>query len=144
MSFAVALERPSEFSAGERDALLSLLRSANLTQPHLEIGTAGGGTLCEMLLAYPEASRPQFVAVDTFDYFPDHRGVVERNLRRSGIDRGHGPPHHLATVVAPCWTTHQQCTMRRQRRASEPTASQGHQCAQRPASSIIRSSVMTA
>ena len=84
-----AIDKSSELAAPELAALKSFLQSAGLTGAHLEIGTAAGGTLKEMMLAY-ESPRPRFIAVDTFRYFPDQRSIVEDNLRSAGI--------HLADV----------------------------------------------
>jgi hypothetical protein len=76
----------SGISKAELVALVGLLKAARLEGPHLEIGTAKGGTLRELMLAYPSVRRPPFVSVDTFDYFPNQRAVVERNLASGGID----------------------------------------------------------
>jgi predicted O-methyltransferase YrrM len=80
-----AIDMSSELAADELAALKSFLQSAGLKGAHLEIGTAAGGTLKEMMLAY-ERPRPRFVAVDTFRYFPRQREIVETNLRSAGID----------------------------------------------------------
>lgn len=80
-----ALDLSSELAAAELAALRDLLRSARLSGAHLEIGTAAGGTLKEMMLCYAPP-RPRFVVVDTFTYFPDQKAIVERNLRSAGID----------------------------------------------------------
>lgn len=76
----------SEVSGNELSALLSVLRSSALTGPHLEIGTAAGGTLKELILSYPEGKRPRFVVVDPMSYFPDQMAIVRRNLSSAGID----------------------------------------------------------
>lgn len=76
----------SEVSGNELSALLSVLRSSALTGPHLEIGTAAGGTLKELILSYPEGKRPPFVVVDPMSYFPDQMAIVRRNLSSAGID----------------------------------------------------------
>jgi predicted O-methyltransferase YrrM len=80
-----ALDMSSELSAEELAALRSFLGSAGLKGVHIEIGTAAGGTLKELILAY-ERPRPRFVAVDTFQYFPNQRTIVETNLKSAGID----------------------------------------------------------
>ena len=80
-----ALDMSSELAPGEMAALRSFLADAGLQGTHLEIGTAAGGTLKELVLAY-RRPRPRFVAVDTFRYFPDQRTLVESNLKSAGID----------------------------------------------------------
>src|SRR4051812_46311494 len=81
-----AITLASELAPAELDALLRLLQGAGLTGPHLEIGTAAGGTLKELLLAYAPANRPKFVVVDPMGYFPNQRVTIERNLVSAGID----------------------------------------------------------
>lgn len=80
-----ALDLSSELSPGELAALTGLLKSAGLKGTHLEIGTAAGGTLKELMLCYAPP-RPRFVVVDPFTYFPDQQAAVEKNLRAAGID----------------------------------------------------------
>jgi predicted O-methyltransferase YrrM len=79
-----ALDMTSELSAAELAALRSLLGRAGLRGAHLEVGTAAGGTLREMMLCYARP-RPRFVAVDPFRYFPDQKAIVLRNLASTGI-----------------------------------------------------------
>jgi predicted O-methyltransferase YrrM len=81
---AITLE--SETTPAERRAVIATLSSAALSGPHLEIGTAAGGTLKELMRIYPDDARPRFVVVDPFTYYADQRGIVERNLRESGLD----------------------------------------------------------
>ncbi len=76
----------SEISAREMDALLGILRKSQFSGRHLEIGTAAGGTLKEMMLCYPAGKRPHFVVVDPMTYFPDQLGKVKRNLASAGIE----------------------------------------------------------
>jgi len=45
----------SELSKAELQALCELLTSSNLSGSHLEIGTAAGGTLVEMMKCYTQA-----------------------------------------------------------------------------------------
>src|SRR5262249_2922361 len=45
-----------------------------------------GKTLKAMMLTYNEGSRPPFVVVDTFTYFPGQLDHVRDNLRSAGID----------------------------------------------------------
>lgn len=77
----------SECSANERQALADLLRENTLSAAHLEIGTAAGGTLKELINCYPDpATRPDFYVIDPFTYYPDQFDKVVRNLRSAGID----------------------------------------------------------
>src|ERR1044071_179693 len=80
-----AIDMSSELAVAELAALKSFLRSAGLNGTHVEIGTAAGGTLKELMQAY-ERPRPRFIAVDTFRYFPNQREIVESNLKSAGID----------------------------------------------------------
>jgi predicted O-methyltransferase YrrM len=73
-------------SEAELTRLVALLKSAGLTGPHLEIGTAAGGTLKELMRSYDDAARPRFVVTDPFTYYPDQRAIVDRNLRSAGLD----------------------------------------------------------
>jgi hypothetical protein len=66
---------------------MELLNSANYVGAHLEIGTAAGGTLKELMSAYPDpATRPLFQVVDPMKYFPDQLSKVYQNLSAAGID----------------------------------------------------------
>jgi predicted O-methyltransferase YrrM len=76
----------SELTPAELNALVALLKGAGLTGPHLEIGTAAGGTLKELMRSYADVARPKFVVIDPLTYFPNQRDIVERNLRSAGID----------------------------------------------------------
>ncbi len=82
---AITLE--SECSPAERAALTSILTEANYQRPHLEIGTAAGGTLKELMSVYPDASkRPQFHVLDTMTYYPEQMSKVRQNLVSAGHD----------------------------------------------------------
>jgi predicted O-methyltransferase YrrM len=76
----------SETTPAELDALVTLLRTEGLKGRHLEIGTAAGGTLTELMSAYPAEARPPFVVIDPMSYFPGQLEAVRRNLDRRGID----------------------------------------------------------
>lgn len=78
--------RESECTEAEIAALLRAIGERRLTGAHLEIGTAAGGTLKRMMLAYPAPERPKFVVVDPLAYFPKQREAVEANLASAGID----------------------------------------------------------
>lgn len=83
MERTCATQLTSEMTAPELDALRGIFRSHPRPGRHLEIGTAAGGTLCEMMLA--AGHRPPFVVVDPMNYFPDQKAVVERNLTEHGL-----------------------------------------------------------
>lgn len=78
----------SELSAAELATLIAAMCGAGLSGWHLEIGTAAGGTLRELMRAYPAGSRPRFVVVDPMTYFPEQAPIVRRNLQSAGIDPG--------------------------------------------------------
>jgi len=75
-----------EMTPIEHAYLLDLLKRERFDGPHLEIGTAAGGTLCAMMRCFDDASRPPFVVVDRMTYFPDQLETIETNLRRHGLD----------------------------------------------------------
>lgn len=83
---ACAVTLDAETTPAELRALVDLLRSERLGGRHLEIGTAAGGTLKELMSAYPAETRPAFSVVDPMTYFPDQMDVVRRNLAGRGID----------------------------------------------------------
>jgi predicted O-methyltransferase YrrM len=76
----------AEMTAEEHELLLHVLRSERFAGPHLEIGTAAGGTLCAMMQCFAEGERPQFVSVDRMTYFPRQMEIIRSNLQRHGID----------------------------------------------------------
>lgn len=77
----------SECHPEELDLLRSTLGEHDLKGRHLEIGTAAGGTLKELMLAYPdEAIRPDFVVIDPMTYFNDQPAKIRKNLQNAGID----------------------------------------------------------
>jgi predicted O-methyltransferase YrrM len=82
-----AITLQSECSQQERDVLIGILRDNNLSERHLEIGTAAGGTLKEMIGVYIDREiKPKFVVIDPLTYFPNQREKIELNLRNSGLD----------------------------------------------------------
>ncbi|MCA8988886.1 MAG: class I SAM-dependent methyltransferase [Planctomycetaceae bacterium] len=76
----------AEMTPAEQEFLQSLIRDRNFTGPHLEIGTAAGGTLCHMMTCFKDQTRPKFVVVDRMTYFPHQQETVQENLRRHGLD----------------------------------------------------------
>jgi predicted O-methyltransferase YrrM len=81
-----------------------------LTGPHLEIGTAAGGTLKELILSYPEGKRPPFVVVDPMSYFPDQMTIVRRNLSSAGID-----PDTIEFRIGKSWPMFQRAEQKGER-----------------------------
>jgi len=83
------MERPcatqltSEMTPAELDALREIITRNPRPGKHLEIGTAAGATLCEMMRA--ATHRPPFAVVDPMTYFRDQRQTVERNLTTHGL-----------------------------------------------------------
>jgi predicted O-methyltransferase YrrM len=82
----VTLRTDSECTEAELGAVVRALAERRLSGAHLEIGTAAGGTLKRLMLAYPASERPKFVVIDPLTYFPDQRAAVEANLKSAGID----------------------------------------------------------
>jgi predicted O-methyltransferase YrrM len=76
----------AEMSPAEHEFLLELLQNEKLSGQHLEIGTAAGGTLCQMMHCFEDQHRPKFVVVDPMRYFPDQLPSVRRNLDRHGLN----------------------------------------------------------
>ena len=76
----MAARTESECTEAEIAALVGAMRERGLSGAHLEIGTAAGGTLKRMMLAYPATERPKFLVVDPLAYFPNQREAVEANL----------------------------------------------------------------
>lgn len=79
----------SELTSGELEGLLNSLRELPDLKRILEVGTAAGGTLCEIIRVIDEElGRPQieFCVVDTFQYFQNHEAVWRDNLTGRGTD----------------------------------------------------------
>lgn len=75
----------SEMTPEELAYLRELLQQSGLKGAHLEIGTAAGGTLCELMLCYEAQVRPKFVVVDPMTYFPNQLEIIQRNLSGKGL-----------------------------------------------------------
>jgi len=87
MARASATTLESECHPEELDLLRRILSDHDLTATHLEIGTAAGGTLKEIMGVYAEAeSRPAFAVIDPMTYFKDQQEKVRQNLNDAGID----------------------------------------------------------
>ena len=76
----------SECSEAERAALRDILLNSNFSATHMEIGTAAGGTLKELIGCYPSGKAPQFVVIDPLSYFPDQLSKIKENLTSAEID----------------------------------------------------------
>lgn len=79
-----AINLCSEMDEHELVAMRKVIAENKFTGPHLEIGTAAGGTLREILKCY-DKERPSFVVIDPFSYFPNQLDIVLRNLKESGL-----------------------------------------------------------
>jgi hypothetical protein len=83
---ACATTLESELTNNELQFLLSSIGSDPKPGKHLEIGTAAGGTLWEMLRSFNDSNRPPFVVVDPMNYFPDQFRTVCENLKQHECD----------------------------------------------------------
>jgi SAM-dependent methyltransferase len=82
-----SIDLSSECSEAERALIRRILGTGKLSDRHLEIGTAAGGTLKEMIGVYgDQASCPQFVVIDPFTYYDNQLEKVRTNLASAGID----------------------------------------------------------
>ena len=95
-----ATQLTSEMTQTELDALRHILGTRRLPGHHLEIGTAAGGTLCEMMGA--ATHHPPFVVIDTMNYFANQRQIVERNLAAHGL-----PPEQVEFREMRSWDAFQ-------------------------------------
>ena len=75
-----------ELSASELDCIRRHLSKPGFDGPCLEVGTAAGGTLCQMMACFTDANRPRFIVVDNLRYFQDQLESVRRNLRQHQLD----------------------------------------------------------
>ena len=76
----------SELGQQALDGLLDQIRRERPLSPYLEIGTAAGGALRDIMLCFEEKDCPQVVVVDPMAYFPDQMATVRRNISRHGLD----------------------------------------------------------
>lgn len=82
---AVTLE--SECSLAERALLCRILQGSGFSGKHIEIGTAAGGTLKELINSYPDKEeRPAFCVIDPLTYYDDQFEKITWNLVSAGID----------------------------------------------------------
>lgn len=75
----------SELTEEELECLLELIHTQSFGGNHLEIGTAAGGTLWQMMKAYHDDKRPSFVVIDPMKYFPNQLQVIHQNLKEHGL-----------------------------------------------------------
>ncbi len=80
-----ALTLESELSDNELEYVTQLLNNNALSEFHLEIGTAAGGTLWRLMQSYSDNNRPKFIVVDPMTYFEGQLDIVKDNLLQHGI-----------------------------------------------------------
>lgn len=78
----------AEMHPEELNMLMEILSQHRFSGPHLEIGTAAGGTLCGMLEARGTDSESRFTVIDPMTYFPNQLETVRCNLQKHGFDSG--------------------------------------------------------
>ena len=84
---ASALTLESECTQAERGLLCRVLTGHELTDRHLEIGTAAGGTLKELINTYANPDkRPAFFVIDPLTYYENQFEKITRNLQSANID----------------------------------------------------------
>jgi len=79
----------SELTADELTALrqsIVSVQARGLRGEHIEIGTAAGGTLVQMLKTHAGGPLRPYWVVDTMTYFHDQLATVKRNLTNHGLD----------------------------------------------------------
>jgi len=76
----------AEMTEAQIGFLTGLIASERFPGLHLEVGTASGVTLAQMVRALPTPLDPAFIVVDNMRYFPDQLSVVRANLERHGVD----------------------------------------------------------
>jgi predicted O-methyltransferase YrrM len=77
----------SELAEDELELLLLTLREKAPKGNVLEIGTAAGGTLWQMIKALRDVvESPKMVVLDPMNYFPRQNDIVKENLLEHGID----------------------------------------------------------
>jgi len=71
-------------------SIKNAIKDSKLTGLHIEIGTAAGGTLCEILKCYQNELKvvpPQFVIIDPLTYFDDQYEKICLNLQNNGLSQ---------------------------------------------------------
>lgn len=81
------IDLSSECSASERACIAEAIKSLSAGGNFLEVGTAAGGTLKEIIqTADKEKLDAMFYVLDPFTYYPDQLKKVNQNLSNSDID----------------------------------------------------------
>jgi len=71
-------------------SIKNAIKDSKLTGLHIEIGTAAGGTLCEILKCYQNELKvvpPQFIIIDPLTYFNDQYEKICLNLKNNGLSK---------------------------------------------------------
>jgi Holliday junction resolvase-like predicted endonuclease len=74
----------------EVSAIKKAVKDSKLTGIHIEIGTAAGGTLCEILKFYQDELKvvpPHFIVIDPLTYFENQHKKICRNLQINGLSK---------------------------------------------------------
>ena len=85
-----ALTLESEMSDDEVSSIRNVIYDSKLNGIHVEIGTAAGGTLCEILKCYQNELKvepPQFIVVDPLTYFENQYEKILINLQNNGLSK---------------------------------------------------------
>ena len=85
-----ALTLESEMSDDEVSSIRNVIYDSKLNGIHVEIGTAAGGTLCEILKCYQNELKvepPQFIIIDPLTYFDDQYEKICLNLKNNGLSQ---------------------------------------------------------
>lgn len=90
MSRESAITLKSEMTDAEVFSIKNAIKNSKLTGLHIEIGTAAGGTLCEILKCYQNELKvvpPQFIVIDPLTYFDDQYEKICLNLKINGLSQ---------------------------------------------------------
>ena len=106
--------RPQRYDAEtterERAALRRAIAETKPFGAHLEIGTAAGATLVDMITIFAPGARPRFVVVDPLTYFANQRASIEANLRAAGVE-----PAEVELRVGLSWPIYREARKRDER-----------------------------
>ena len=82
-----AIDLSSECSIAERACISDAIKSLSSGGNFLEVGTAAGGTLKEIIQTVDNENLvSKFYVLDPFTYYPDQLKKVHKNLSNSDID----------------------------------------------------------
>ena len=90
MSRESAITLNSEMTVAEVSSIRNAIKDSKLTGLHIEIGTAAGGTLCEILKCYQNELKvepPPFIIIDPLTYFDDQYEKICLNLKNNGLSQ---------------------------------------------------------